>query len=133
MATLDAFPAAEREAFTNACRRHGFIAADFSVCDMTGEQDRLVSVLRPETPWRFLDGRNGGWCLDGLWLPKAAHLRRKLRRDAGKGVGVNLGKGRYLDETAVRMSALSRGPLVCRWPDSDVLLPWDRVADSGCA
>jgi hypothetical protein len=49
MATLGAFPAAEREAFSNACRRHGFIAADFSVCDMTEEQDRLVSVLRPET------------------------------------------------------------------------------------
>lgn len=25
MATLEAFPAAEREAFTSACRRHGFL------------------------------------------------------------------------------------------------------------
>ena len=33
MTTLETFPAAEREAFANACRRHGFIAADFSVCD----------------------------------------------------------------------------------------------------
>lgn len=49
MANLGTFPAAEREAFANACRRHGFIAADFNVCDTTETQVRLVSVLRPET------------------------------------------------------------------------------------
>ncbi|MGO4155424.1 hypothetical protein [Cupriavidus sp. YAF13] len=63
MATLEAFPAAEREAFTNACRRHGFIAADFSVCDMAGEQDRLVSVLRPETGvmMQYAAGSRDSW------------------------------------------------------------------------
>ncbi|WP_416047007.1 hypothetical protein [Cupriavidus basilensis] len=49
MATLEAFPTAERDAFTSACRRYGFIAADFSVWDMAEKQVRLVSVLRPET------------------------------------------------------------------------------------
>ncbi|MCY0853272.1 hypothetical protein [Cupriavidus sp. D39] len=49
MTNLETFPTAEREAFAHACRRHGFIAADFSVCDSTETQVRLVSVLRPET------------------------------------------------------------------------------------
>jgi hypothetical protein len=49
MANLGTFPVAEREAFANACRRHGFIAADFSVCDTTKTLVRLVSVTRPET------------------------------------------------------------------------------------
>ncbi|MDF3883091.1 hypothetical protein [Cupriavidus basilensis] len=64
MTTLAAFPTAEREAFTNACRRHGFIAADFSVCDVAaGEQDRLVSVLRPETGvlMQYAAGSRNSW------------------------------------------------------------------------
>lgn len=52
MANLANFPATEREAFTNACRRHGFIAADFSVCDTleaVSTPHRMVSILRPDT------------------------------------------------------------------------------------
>ncbi|MFJ1260352.1 hypothetical protein [Cupriavidus sp. CuC1] len=49
MARLETFPAAERDAFANACRRHGFIAADFCVCDCADDGTlgiRLVSVRR---------------------------------------------------------------------------------------
>ncbi len=49
MARLETFPAAERDAFASACRRHGFIAADFCVCDCADDGilgTRLVSVRR---------------------------------------------------------------------------------------
>ncbi len=49
---LETFSTIERSAFSSACRRHGFIAADFHVCDASDEGTlgvRLVSVLRPGT------------------------------------------------------------------------------------
>ena len=60
---LETFPSAEREAFAHACRRHGFIASDFSVCDITETEVRLVSVLRLGTGalMRYAAGPRAFW------------------------------------------------------------------------
>lgn len=62
----DTFPSLERDAFSNACRRHGFIAADFSITEGADEDPsgvRLVSVLRPETgvSMVYAAGRGNFW------------------------------------------------------------------------
>lgn len=66
MTNLETFPAAEREAFANACRRYGFIAADFQVLDRRDESGiRMVSILRPETGVSLLyaGGRGNCWAV----------------------------------------------------------------------
>ncbi|KJK14736.1 hypothetical protein UB46_38300 [Burkholderiaceae bacterium 16] len=64
MTNLETFPATEREAFANACRRHGFIAADFYVLDHGAENGiRRISILRPETgvSLEYASGKGKCW------------------------------------------------------------------------
>lgn len=64
MANLEAFPSSEREAFAAACRRHGFIAADFHVLDHRAENGiRMISILRPETgvSLQYAGGKGKCW------------------------------------------------------------------------
>ncbi|MDF3835703.1 hypothetical protein P3W85_22530 [Cupriavidus basilensis] len=64
MANLEVFPSSEREAFAAACRRHGFIAADFHVLDLRAERGiGMISILQPETgvSLQYASGKGKRW------------------------------------------------------------------------